>query len=228
MNVYKISSSDITNKPFIEYLCSFNKPIILSTGASNLDEIRRAVGWIESKQVDLALLHCVLNYPTKDENSNLGMILDLKSKFPNIVIGYSDHTLPKEMQVLQTAMLLGAKIIEKHFTHDKTLSGNDHYHAMDKSDLLSFRSMINSTFKLLGEFDKRSLPDEKISRLNARRSLVSKANISKGSRIKESFLTWKRPSHGIAPFEIDKLLGKVAKEDIPEDTVLKWDMFKDQ
>ena len=99
---------------------------------------------------------------------------------------------------------------------------------MDKSDLLSFRSMINSTFKLLGEFDKRSLPDEKISRLNARRSLVSKANISKGSRIKESFLTWKRPAHGIAPYEIDKLLGRVTKENIPEDTVLKWDMFKDK
>jgi len=228
MNVYKISSSDITNKPFIEYLCSFNKPIILSTGASNLDEIRRAVGWIESKKVGLALLHCVLNYPTKDENSNLGMILDLKSKFPNIVVGYSDHTLPKEMQVLQTAMLLGAKIIEKHFTHDKTLSGNDHYHAMDKSDLIFLKSMINSTFRLLGEFDKRALPDEKISRLNARRSLVSKKNISKGCRVKDSFLTWKRPAHGIAPYEIDKILGKIAKEDIPEDTVLKWDMFKDK
>ena len=228
MNVFKISSSDITNKPFIEFLCSFNKPIILSTGASNLDEIKRAVSWIESKQVDLALLHCVLNYPTKDENSNLGMILDLKSKFPNIIIGYSDHTVAKEMQVSHTAMLLGAKIIEKHFTHDKTLPGNDHYHAMDKSDLLAFKSMIDKTFTLIGALEKKSLPDEKISRLNARRSLVSKANISKGSMIQESFLTWKRPSHGIAPYEIDKLLGKVAKVDIPEDTVLKWDMFKDK
>ena len=81
---------------------------------------------------------------------------------------------------------------------------------------------------MFGALEKKSLPDEKISRLNARRSLVSKANISKGSRIKESFLTWKRPAHGIAPYEIDELLGKVAKVDIPEDTVLKWDMFKNK
>ena len=99
MDIYKISSSDLTNKPFIEYLCRFNKPIILSTGASDLFEIQEAVSWIENYGNPLALLHCVLNYPTPDKNANLGMIMDLKVKFPDKIIGYSDHTLPKDMKI---------------------------------------------------------------------------------------------------------------------------------
>ena len=78
MDIFKISSSDITNKPFIEYICQFRKPIILSTGASNHEEISEAVSWIENKKINIALLHCILNYPTKNENANLGMLLDLK------------------------------------------------------------------------------------------------------------------------------------------------------
>ena len=138
MAVYKISSSDITNKPFIEYICGFGKPIILSTGAANLIEIQEAVSWIEKYSNPLALLHCILNYPTLDENANLGMIKGLKKAFPEKVIGYSDHTLPQSMKNLEIATLLGASILEKHFTHDKTLPGNDHYHAMDKVDLKIF------------------------------------------------------------------------------------------
>ena len=138
MDVYKISSSDITNKPFIEYICGFNKPVILSTGAANLIEIQEAVDWIEKYSNPLALLHCILNYPTLDENANLGMIKGLKKAFPKKIIGYSDHTLPKKMKTLEIATLLGAAILEKHFTHNKSLPGNDHYHAMDKNDLKVF------------------------------------------------------------------------------------------
>ena len=152
MDVFKISSSDLTNKPFIEFMCDFGKPIILSTGASSLSEIAQAVSWIEKKGNPLSLLHCVLNYPTSDENANLGMILDLKAKFPQYIIGYSDHTLPKDMKVCEMATLLGAGIIEKHFTHDKTLPGNDHYHAMDKDDLKLFRDNLERVFDILGSF----------------------------------------------------------------------------
>ena len=122
MDVFKISSSDITNKPFIEFMCGFGKPILLSTGASSLEEVKDAVGWIKAFDLPLSLMHCVLNYPTPDKNANLGMILGLKEAFPDLVIGYSDHTLPKNMKVCEVASLLGSKIIEKHFTHDKTLT----------------------------------------------------------------------------------------------------------
>ncbi|MDD5090791.1 MAG: N-acetylneuraminate synthase family protein, partial [Candidatus Wallbacteria bacterium] len=123
MEVFKISSSDITNRPFIEFICGLGKPILLSTGASDLYEIEEAVSWIRKFGNPLALMHCVLNYPTPEDCANLGMITDLRAKFPDLAIGYSDHTEPADMRICETAVLLGASIIEKHFTHDKTLPG---------------------------------------------------------------------------------------------------------
>jgi sialic acid synthase SpsE len=225
MDVFKISSSDITNKPFIEYICSFGKPIILSTGASNLAEVHDAVNWIKPFNVPLALLHCVLNYPTPDENANLGMIIGLKEAFPNTIIGYSDHTLPKDMKVCEMATLLGSVIIEKHFTHDKSLPGNDHYHAMDKEDLKKFNVNLETAFEILGNFKIEALADEEKSRLNARRSLVAAKDIPKGKIIEKSDLTFKRPAHGISPKYIDDVVGKEAKVDIMEDDIIKKDLI---
>lgn len=225
MDVFKISSSDITNKPFIEYICSFNKPIILSTGASHLYEIQEAVTWIEKYGNPLALLHCVLNYPTPDENANLGMILGLRKAFPDKIIGYSDHTMPIDMKVMEIATLLGAVIIEKHFTFDKTLPGNDHYHAMDKDDLIKFKNNVERIFKLLGKFKVEALPDEEPARKNARRSLVAKRNIPKGKVIENDDLTFKRPAHGVSPKFISDVIGKIALIDINEDEIIKWYMF---
>ena len=225
MDVYKISSSDITNKPFIEFMCAFGKPIILSTGASHLDEIKEAVGWVNVRGNPLALLHCVLNYPTDDINANLGMIAGLKKEFPKHIIGYSDHTLPKDMRTLEAATLLGAVILEKHFTHDKILPGNDHYHAMDKEDLKVFHANLNRIFGLLGQFEVGSLASEEPARRNARRSLVAARNIPKGKKIEREDLTWKRPAHGVSPKLIDQVVGKAATHDIKEDDVIKQDMF---
>ena len=220
MDVFKISSSDITNKPFIEYICSFGKPIILSTGASDLEEVHDAVNWIKPFNVPLALLHCVLNYPTPDENANLGMIKGLIKEFPDNFIGYSDHTLPNDMKVCEMATLLGSVIIEKHFTHNKSLPGNDHYHAMDKKDLILFNKNIDTAFKILGSFKIEALADEEKSRLNARRSLVAANDIPKGKITKRSDLTFKRPAHGISPKYIDDVVGKEAKVDIMEDDII--------
>lgn len=226
MDIYKISSSDITNKPFIEFIANFKKPIILSTGASSMQEIRNAVAWIDKKNNPLALLHCILNYPTRDINANLGMIRDLQAAFPNNLIGYSDHTLPKDMKVSELAMMLGCSIIEKHFTHDKSLPGNDHYHAMDKNDLKAFNKTVDYIFTLLGDTKKQPLEDEQLSRDNARRSLVSKCAIKNGQEISADLLTWKRPASGICPSRIEELIGMTASEDIPEDSILTWKMFK--
>ncbi len=225
MDVFKISSSDITNKPFIEFICEFGKPIILSTGASYLYEIQEAVDWIDQKKIPLSLLHCILNYPTEEENAHLGMISSLKKKFPEKLIGYSDHTLPKDMKVLEIATLLGAVILEKHFTNNKKLPGNDHYHAMDKQDLRKFIINIDRIMHLVGQQSKFSLDSESVSRDNARRSLVSNCQITKGQIITEELLTWKRPAYGISPKEIGKVINKKAVEDIPEDEIIKWNML---
>lgn len=225
MDIYKISSSDLTNKPFIEHICSKNKPIILSTGASTLWEIQETVSWIESKGNQLVLLHCVLNYPTPDENANLGRILGLKKAFPEYLIGYSDHTLPGDMHNCEMATLLGSVILEKHFSHDKTLPGNDHYHAMDKHDLALFNKRLDKMLELVGNSDVKTYGYEEKSRQNARRSLVAKRAIEKGQIITAGDLTFKRPAHGISPSQIDNLIGKKALSGLAEDTVLQWNMF---
>jgi len=226
MDVFKISSSDITNKPFIEYMSGFGKPIILSTGASYLHEVQEAVEWIDVKGVPVALLHCILNYPTEDQNAHLGMIKDLQRKFPDKIIGYSDHTQPNDMKVLEMATILGAKILEKHFTHDKNLPGNDHYHSMDKNDLKQFNQNMSQVFTILGDQQKYPLTTETPARNNARRSLVAKCNIPYGTRISLKHLTWKRPAHGVSPKEIDKILNKKAAKDIFEDEILQWEMLQ--
>ena len=226
MDVFKISSSDITNKPFIEFICEFKKPIILSTGASTLSEIAEAVNWIDNKGNDLVLLHCILNYPTADENANLGMITDLKTRFPDKTIGYSDHTIPNDMKVCEIATLLGSVIIEKHFTHDKSLQGNDHYHSMDKSDLILFKKNLERIFQILGSFKVDAIEEESKSRTEARRSLVASKDISKGSEIRLSDLTYKRPAHGISPKYIDQVIGKIATQSIKNDDLIQWEMIK--
>lgn len=225
MPVFKISSSDITNFPFIRHICKYNKPIVLSTGAANMTEIKQAVELIKENGNQLSLLHCVLNYPTLDENANLGMILDQKKNFLETVPGYSDHTLPGNMEVLKIAYLLGAVILEKHFTFDKSLPGNDHYHAMDRDDLKYFFADMERTFTLIGDFEKKALPSEGKAIQNARRSLVAKKDIRTGKVLTNDDLTWKRPASGISPVFIDEVIGKKALTDIEEDTILKWDMI---
>ena len=222
MTVFKISSSDITNKPFIEHICEFGKPIILSTGASEVTEIQEAVDWICSKGNKLALLHCVLNYPTEDQNANLGVILGLKALFPELIIGYSDHTLPKEMKCLEIATMLGAKIIEKHFTLDKRLPGNDHYHSMDSNDLRVFRNGLDNVINFIGKYEPGYLPSEVKSRQNARRSLVAKKNLSQGQVITPDDITWKRPAYGISPKDIDMVIGSKTYRAIQEDSIITW------
>ena len=188
-------------------------------------EVEQSVGWVASQGNPIALLHCILNYPTQDFNANLLMIRGLAAKFPNCLVGYSDHTLPKNMKTLEVATLLGAQILEKHFTHDKSLPGNDHYHAMDKHDLKRFHARLDTLLSLLGCELRKPLPTEQISRANARRSLVAKKRIPKGKIISKDDITWKRPASGIDPREFDHVVGMKSRLDIDADTILKWDFL---
>ncbi len=227
MEVYKISSSDLSNLPFIRYQAMKNKPILLSVGASDLSEIEEAIDTIRAvNDREIVLLHCVLEYPTPLEDANLLKILSLKRQFPELIIGYSDHTKPTEdCDVIKTAYNLGALCVEKHFTLDKTLKGNDHYHAMDPDDAKRILSSIERMDLIRGNGEIACLTTERIARQNARRSIVSAADIAKGSVITEEMLTFKRPGTGISPAAMQELLGKIAVCDIPEDTILQEQMF---
>jgi len=226
---FKIASADITNIPFLHKIANKEKPVVLSTGASTLGEINLALDVLEkSGSPDIALLHCILNYPTPFEQAHLRMIKGLIQNYPERIIGYSDHTLPNDtMTSLITAHLLGAVIIEKHFTSNKTSLGNDHYHAMDVKDLKRFVELIEKIHVSLGPHSqKKPIATEEISRLNARRSIVIKRDIPKGHELTEADLTYKRPGTGISPLNWNEVIGKKAIKNLKEDDALQWDCLE--
>lgn len=227
LNIYKISSSDITNLPFIHHIALKGKPIYLSVGASYLSEIEEAVRTIQDAgNNDICLLHCVLSYPCKNVDANLNKIRTLKKVFPELKIGYSDHTLPNEsMAVLSAAYLLGAEVIEKHFTLDKTLQGNDHYHAGDPMDFKKAIANFQIIADACGDDRITVLKCEEVPRKEARRSLVLKNSMLQGQVIKESDLIAKRPGNGISPKYQNMVIGRSVKRDLEADTILSWDLL---
>lgn len=224
---YKIASADITNHPLLRCIARQKKPILLSTGASTIGEIDEAVRVIEDEVQDpeICLLHCILQYPTDPENANLGMIGHLDKAFPEYTTGYSDHVPPDDgMVTLLNSVVNGAKIIEKHFTLDKSLKGNDHYHAMDPRDIRMFRRNIDHIITTTGRSTKRPVSVEKDSREYARRSLVATTDIDVGEEITREKLAIKRPGTGISPTQIDVVVGREAQKRISTDDILIWDL----
>lgn len=148
----------------------------------------------------------------------------LQKKYNDCVIGYSDHTKPeKTYDIQKTAFLLGAKVIEKHFTLDKTLKGNDHYHAMDVNDLKNIKASLEYIKKIIGAGTLACNESESAARANARRSVVLKTDMKNGDIIKENDITFKRPGIGIEPYHYKELIGRKLNKDLPEDSILKWE-----
>lgn len=227
VDFYKISSSDLSNLPFIRHIGNKGKPVILSVGAAYLSEVDEAIRVLRGTSCsDITILHCVLSYPTDPLNANLRIIETLKRVFPTVRVGFSDHVAPDEnMMTLAVAYMLGAEVIEKHFTLDKTLQGNDHYHAGDPED---FKKAIRN-FKwidtVLGSGEKTVLDCELIPRREARRSLVLTRDMKKGEIIKQEDLMPKRPGTGISPVYTDIVVGRKILMDLAEDTILTWEMI---
>ena len=226
VDFYKISSSDLSNIPFIHHIGSKGKPVFISVGAAYLSECDEAIRTLkESGCKDIVVLHCVLSYPTELKDANLRIIQTLKKTFPDIRIGYSDHVAPDETMItLATAYLLGAEVIEKHFTLDKSLSGNDHYHSGDPNDFK--KAIYNFTMidNILGSSEKTVFDCELIPRREARRSLVLTHDMKAGDGIKKGDLMPKRPGTGISPQFEDIIIGRKIISDLPEDTILTWSM----
>lgn len=222
---FKISSSDITNFPLIEKIAKTKKPIILSTGASNLQEIREAVKLIKKYNKKLTLLHCILNYPTKRYDANLGMIDDLQKTF-NLPIGISDHTNPKDSHdILLFATLKNITMIEKHFTNDKRKKGNDHFHSFDRNDLIKFNKKVLDAKKIIGKSKKNYLKSEIVSRKNARRGLFYNRNLKRNSKVKLSDIISLRPAIGISPTLYKKVIKKKLKFDVKLGAKIRFSDF---
>ena len=223
---FKIASADITNTPLLRRVARVGKPVVLSTGASTLDEVDGALATLrDAGATEIALLHCILNYPCENINAHVRMIAGLLDRYPDHIIGYSDHTVPDpEMTAMSVAYALGAVVLEKHFTHDKTLPGNDHYHAMDVHDLARFMARIGTIADMLGtDRAKAPIANEDIARLNARRSIVIARDLAEGHTIVEADITYKRPGTGVSPLHWDEVIGMRTKRSMQEDDVLTWD-----
>lgn len=226
VDFYKISSSDLSNLPFIRHIGAKGKPVILSVGASYLSEVDEAVRALKDVNCkDITILHCVLSYPTDPNNANLRIIETLKKDFPDVKVGFSDHVAPDDtMMTLAVAYMLGSDVIEKHFTLDKTLLGNDHYHAGDPDDFKKAIKNFRWIDTVLGSGEKTVLDCEQVPRREARRSLVLTRDMKVGEVIKKEDLMPKRPGTGISPVYTSIVVGRKVNKDLLEDTILTWDM----
>lgn len=226
ITLFKIPSGEITNYPYLKKIGKLNKEVILSTGMCDMNDIRAAIDLLISagaSKKNISVLHCNTEYPTPMKDVNLSAMLTIQKEF-GINIGYSDHTIGIEIPI--AAVALGATIIEKHFTINKSLPGPDHKASLEPNELKSMVNAIRNIEVAIGDGVKKPSDSEKKNIDIARKSIHFSRALKKGDVIKEEDVVMKRPGNGISPMEMDKVLGKVLLNDVFEDTMLKWEDIK--
>lgn len=218
MKTWKIPSGEITNLPYLRKISKIADTIILSTGMSNLEEIKAALKILNFDKNKITILHCNTEYPTPMQDVNLKAMYLLEKELET-EIGYSDHTLGIEVPIAAVAM--GAKVIEKHFTLDKTMEGPDHKASLEPEELKEMVKNIRNIELALGIEKKEASPSEIKNKEIARKSIVAKINIKKGEIFSEENLTVKRPGNGISPMKWDEIIGKKAIRDFEEDELIE-------
>ncbi len=219
LEIFKIPSGEITNLPYLRKIGSLKKNVILSTGMSTLGDIEKALEILrESGTTDITVLHCNTEYPTPMKDVNLNAMNTIKESF-KVEVGYSDHTLGIEVPI--AAVALGATVIEKHFTLDKTMEGPDHKASLEPEELKDMVRCIRNIEKALGDGVKRLTESESKNINIARKSIVAGRYIKKGEVLTEENLEIKRPGNGISPIRWNEVIGKVANRDYEEDEMIK-------
>lgn len=216
---FKVPSGEVTNLPYLERIAQKRKKIIMSTGMCEVEEIEGALEVLRANGAkDVVLLHCNTEYPTPYRDVNLRAMQMLKDKF-EVAVGYSDHTAGIEVPIAATA--LGAEVIEKHFTLDKTMEGPDHKASLEPDELKNMVEAIRNIEVALGDGVKRPSESEQKNIQVARKSIVAAVNIKKGDVFTEANLTVKRPGTGISPMRWKELLGQTATRDYVEDEMIE-------
>jgi len=218
---FKVASMDLNNLSFLKYIAEKGKTIILSTGMGSLAEIEAALNTIyETGNKEVILLHCIAIYPPDDKIMNLRNI-EMLSKTFNIPVGFSDHTIGTSIPL--AAITLGAKVIEKHFTLDKTMPGWDHAVSANPEEMKVIVEEGKRIVTALGEYRRVVSEQEKKQRGSFRRSVVTKRKIKKGEILQELDIDFKRPGIGIRPDEVKYIFGRKANKDIKEDELIRWE-----
>lgn len=218
---HKLGADDATNLPFIKYVASKQKPLLLSSGMCTLDEVRDMVNCcLEVGNDQIILFHTVSNYPTYPEQVNLLAMQTLKREFPFLAVGFSDHTIGST--ACFAAVCMGADVVEKHFTYDKNAEGPDHQLSATPQEMKEIVDRIREFEIMKGTGAKRPVGKEITNRLKNRKSIVSVKSIKKGEKFTFDNIDIKRPGYGIEPKYLDMVLGKTAFGDIEADEVLMW------
>lgn len=218
-DTWKIPSGEITNYPYLVEIAGTGKKIILSTGMSTMEEVEEAVNCLSQNGAkDITLLHCTTEYPAPADSVNLQAMPELQKKF-GYPVGYSDHTAGIEISVAAVAM--GASVIEKHFTLDKTMTGPDHKASLEPDEFASMVKAIRNVEKAMGDGIKKPSEAERGNILVARKSIVASQSIEKGETLSENNLTTKRPGTGLSPMRWNEVIGTQAKRDFSEDELIE-------
>jgi len=224
VRAYKIPSGELTNIPLLEQTGRYGKPVILSTGMADMDEIREGIETLRRGGTKkIILLHCITSYPAPLESANLLMIPTLEKEF-DLPVGFSDHT--EGILASMLARALGACVIEKHFTLDRNLPGPDHKASLEPAELAELVRQVRLAESALGDGRKHIGKTEAAIRKIARKSLVAATAIPKGTRITRDMVDMKRPGTGIETKHLKQVVGKRAFRAIKQDTVLRWDMLQ--
>lgn len=219
MDFWKIPSGEITNLPYLEAIARTGKKVVLSTGMSEISEVQEAISVLEKNGTkEIILLHCNTQYPTPFQDVELLAMTDLKKKTGKRV-GYSDHSLGIEVPIAAAA--LGAEVIEKHFTLDRSMEGPDHLASLEPEDLKNMVKAIRNIEQALGNGVKKVSSSEMENKNIARKSIIAKCNIQKGEVFTEANLTTKRPGNGISPMKWYEILGKKATRDFSKDELIE-------
>ena len=221
VGAHKIGSDDAVNLPFLRYVAATGKPIILSTGMCTLEEVRESVSAIQAEgNSKLILLHAITSYPTHAPNVNLRAMQTLMEAFPQIDVGYSDHTLSPVACL--AAAVMGARVLERHFTYDKKADGPDHMLSADPAEMKWLVDAVREFEAMRGDGIKRPAESEKNTRRNNRKSVVLSRDITAGERLTENDIAVKRPGYGIAPKYFEQIVGRTLAANMEKDAVLTW------
>ncbi len=220
LHIFKIPSGEITNLPYLRHIGSLNKEVILSTGMADIGEIEDALDVVieaGTAKKNITVLHANTMYPTPMQDVNLHAMVTIGNTF-DIAYGYSDHTLGIEVDVAAVAM--GASVIEKHFTLDKTMEGPDHKASLEPDELIAMVKAIRNIELALGSSVKKPSPSEKPNMVIARKSIVANRSIKQGELLSEENLAIKRPGSGINPMRWNEVVGTSASKDYQEDELI--------
>ena len=220
---FKMASADLTNFPLLEHVAKKGKPMIISTGMADMNTVRRAYNLITQYNQDIVILQCTSSYPTPFNEIHLNVIRTLRREFPEAIIGYSGHE--NGLAVSLAACVMGAKVIERHVTLDRTMKGGDHAASLEPTGLSKLVRDIRVCEEAFGSSHKDIQPSEDKCMKKLRKSVVSTVKITSGTVVTREMLTTKGPGTGISPMDLESLVGKVVTKNIEADVILHHNSF---